>query len=70
VKPSGSHQPLGQFAYVGFHDRAHSRQSFDIGSVTPQPPTQENLMAQAIESCAPVLAKVRHWLATLTSRAI
>jgi hypothetical protein len=31
---------------------------------------RENLMAQAIESCAPVLAKVRHRLATLTSRAI
>ena len=66
-----TNQPLSEIAYAcGFPDYTHSHEDFDSGSVTPQATIQENLMAEAIESCAPIPAKVRHWLATPTSRAI
>jgi hypothetical protein len=41
-----------------------SHESFDIGSVIRQAPTQKDLVTLATEQCAPVLAKVRHGLTT------
>jgi hypothetical protein len=52
------------FPPLAFATTFISHESFDIGSVTRQAPTQKHLVTLATEQCAPVLAKVRHGLTT------